>query len=64
MSMTEQEVVLQEVGRRITERCKQLGMTQEMLAERGDMTPQVVSYAEAASSLGGQRGLPPDRRHH
>ena len=56
---------------------KQLGMTQEMLAERGDMTPQVVSYAEAgkramrpenllklASSLGGQRGLPPDRRHH
>ena len=59
--MTEQELFLQEVGRRIAERRKQLGMTQEMLAERGDMTPQFVSYAEAgkranllklASSLG------------
>ena len=49
MSMTEQELFLQDVGRRIAERRKQLGMTQEMLAERGDMTPQFVSYAEAGT---------------
>lgn len=55
MSMTEQELVLQEVGRRIAERRKQLGMTQEMLAERGDMTPQFVSYAEA-----GKRAMRPE----
>ena len=55
MSMTEQELFLQEVGRRIAERRKQLGMTQEMLAERGDMTPQFVSYAEA-----GKRALRPE----
>ena len=55
MSMTEQEQFLQEVGRRIAERRKQLGMTQEMLAERGDMTPQFVSYAEA-----GKRAMRPE----
>ena len=53
--MTEQELFLQEVGRRIAERRKQLGMTQEMLAERGDMTPQFVSYAEA-----GKRAMRPE----
>ena len=46
---------MQEVGRRIAERRKQLGMTQEMLAERGDMTPQFVSYAEA-----GKRAMRPE----
>lgn len=56
MSMTEQELFLQEVGRRIAERRKQLGMTQEMLAERGDMTPQFVSYAEA-----GKRAMRPEK---
>ena len=55
MSMTEQELFLQEVGRRIAERRKKLGMTQEMLAERGDMTPQFVSYAEA-----GKRAMRPE----
>ena len=55
MSMTAQELFLQEVGRRIAERRKQLGMTQEMLAERGDMTPQFVSYAEA-----GKRAMRPE----
>ena len=55
MSMTDQELFLQEVGRRIAERRKQLGMTQEMLAERGDMTPQFVSYAEA-----GKRAMRPE----
>ena len=55
MSMTEQELFLQEVDRRIAERRKQLGMTQEMLAERGDMTPQFVSYAEA-----GKRAMRPE----
>ena len=53
--MTEQELFLREVGRRIAERRKQLGMTQEMLAERGDMTPQFVSYAEA-----GKRAMRPE----
>ena len=53
--MTEQEQFLQEIGQRIAERRKQLGMTQEMLAERGDMTPQFVSYAEA-----GKRAMRPE----
>ena len=40
--MTEQELFLQEVGRRIAERRKQLGMTQEMLAERGVLLAQYI----------------------
>ena len=42
MSMTEQELFLQEVGRRIAERRKQLGMTQEMLEERAVLLAQYI----------------------
>ena len=45
--MTDEEINLLEIGKRITERRKKLGMTQEMLAEKGDLTPQFVSYAES-----------------
>ncbi|HBC90313.1 MAG TPA: XRE family transcriptional regulator [Lactococcus sp.] len=45
--MADTELKLIEIGNRITERRKQLGLTQEALAEKGDMTPQFVSYAEA-----------------
>ena len=40
--MTEQELFLQEVGRRIAERRKQLGMTQEMLEERAVLLAQYI----------------------
>lgn len=48
--MTDEEINLLEIGKRITERRKKLGMTQEMLAEKGDLTPQFVSYAESGKS--------------
>lgn len=41
------ELYLEEVGKRIMERRKKLGMTQEELAERSDLTTQFVSYAES-----------------
>lgn len=53
--MTDEEINLLEIGRRITERRKKLGMTQEMLAEKGDLTPQFVSYAES-----GKRAMRPE----
>ena len=53
--MTDEEINLLEIGKRITERRKKLGMTQEMLAERGDLTPQFVSYAES-----GKRAMRPE----
>ena len=53
--MADAELNLTEIGDRITERRKQLGMTQEALAENGDMTPQFVSYAEA-----GKRAMRPE----
>lgn len=53
--MTDEEINLLEIGKRITERRKQLGMTQEMLAEKGDLTPQFVSYAES-----GKRAMRPE----
>ena len=40
--MTDEEINLLEIGKRITERRKKLGMTQEMLAEKGDLTPQCI----------------------
>lgn len=46
---------LQEIGNRITLRRKQLGLTQEALAERGDVTTQFVSYAES-----GKRAMRPE----
>lgn len=41
------ELYLAEVGKRIMERRKKLGMTQEMLGEKSDLTTQFVSYAES-----------------
>lgn len=53
--MTDEEINLLEISKRITERRKKLGMTQEMLAEKGDLTPQFVSYAES-----GKRAMRPE----
>lgn len=53
--MADIELKLIEIGNRISERRKQLGLTQEALAEKGDMTPQFVSYAEA-----GKRAMRPE----
>ena len=53
--MTDEELNLLEIGKRITERRKKLGLTQEMLAEKGDLTPQFVSYAES-----GKRAMRPE----
>ena len=41
------ELCLQDIGRRIMERRRKLGLSQEALAEKGDVTAQFVSYAEA-----------------
>jgi transcriptional regulator with XRE-family HTH domain len=38
---------MEEVGKRVMERRKQLGLTQEQLAERSEVTTQFVSYAES-----------------
>ena len=46
---------LEEIGMRITERRKKLGLTQEALAEKGDVTTQFVSYAES-----GKRSMRPE----
>jgi len=38
---------MEEAGKRIMERRKKLGMTQEQLAEKSEVTTQFVSYAES-----------------
>ena len=53
--MGDNESWLLVIGQRITERRKQLGWTQEELAEKGNFTPQFVSYAEA-----GKRAMRPE----
>ena len=53
--MSDNELCLQEIGKRIIERRKKLGLTQEALAEKGDVTPQFVSYAES-----GKRAMRPE----
>lgn len=53
--MQDKEFVLQKVGQRIIERRKKLGITQEALAEKADLTTQFVSYAEA-----GKRAMRPE----
>lgn len=45
--MLDLKLYLEEVGQRIMERRKKLGLTQEELAERSDLTTQFVSYAES-----------------
>lgn len=53
--MQDKELCLQEIGQRIIDRRKQLGLTQEALAEKGEMTTQFVSYAES-----GKRAMRPE----
>lgn len=53
--MTDAELCLQEIGRRIMERRRKLGLTQEALAEKAEVTAQFVSYAEA-----GKRAMRPE----
>ena len=43
--MAEKDFSAIAIGKRITECRKMLGLTQEELAEKGDMTTQFVSYA-------------------
>lgn len=49
------ELYLKEMGQRIMERRKKLGLTQEALAEKSELTTQFVSYAES-----GKRGMRPE----
>lgn len=53
--MAEFEICLQDIGKRITELRKRNGWTQEELAEKADLTPQFVSYAES-----GKRAMRPE----
>ena len=53
--MAEIDICLLEIGKRITELRKKLGWTQEELAEKADLTPQFVSYAES-----GKRAMRPE----
>ena len=53
--MLDLELYLSEVGKRIMERRKKLGLTQEALAEKSDLTTQFVSYAES-----GKRAMRPE----
>lgn len=49
--MAEKDINSIEIGKRITECRKMLGLTQEELAEKGDMTTQFVSYAESGKRV-------------
>ena len=53
--MADNEICLGEIGNRIMERRKSLGLTQEALAEKADLTTQFVSYAES-----GKRAMRPE----
>lgn len=53
--MENTDLCLQEIGQRIIQLRKKLGLTQEALAEKGDMTTQFVSYAES-----GKRAMRPE----
>ncbi|MPN46665.1 hypothetical protein SDC9_194261 [bioreactor metagenome] len=53
--MADNDICLKEIGQRIIERRKKLGLTQEALAEKGDMTTQFISYAEL-----GKRAMRPE----
>lgn len=53
--MSNNELCLQEIGKRIMDRRKKLGLTQEALAEKGEVTTQFVSYSES-----GKRAMRPE----
>lgn len=55
ITMLDVKLYLNEVGQRIMERRKKLGLTQEALAEQSDLTTQFVSYAES-----GKRAMRPE----
>ena len=53
--MKELNICLEEIGKRIIERRKSMGLTQEALAEKCDTTTQFISYAET-----GKRAMRPE----
>ncbi len=53
--MANTELILKEIGQRILNRRQKLRLTQEELAEKGDLTTQFVSYAEL-----GKRAMRPE----
>jgi len=53
--MASKNTFLHEIGIRIMNRRKEMGLTQEGLAEKSDLTPQFISYAET-----GQRAMRPE----
>ena len=53
--MSSTNIFLHEVGIRIMNRRKEMGLTQEGLAEKSGLTPQFISYAET-----GQRAMRPE----
>lgn len=53
--MTVDSNLLKEIGQRIEERRRKLGLTQEALAEKSNVTSQFVSYAES-----GKRAMRPE----
>lgn len=53
--MSNNELCLHEIGKRIMDRRKKLGLTQEALAEKGEVTTQFVSYSES-----GKRAMRPE----
>ena len=53
--MQDKDLCLLEIGQRIIERRKKLGLTQEALAEKSNVTTQFVSYAES-----GKRAMRPE----
>ena len=53
--MSNNELCLQEIGKRIMDRRKKLGLTQEALAEKGEVSTQFVSYSES-----GKRAMRPE----
>ena len=55
LNFFDNELCLKEIGQRIIERRKKLGLTQEALAEKGEVTTQFVSYAET-----GKRAMRPE----
>ena len=55
LKMTEPVLNLEDVGNRRMSRRKKLGLTQEALAEKSDVTTQFVSYAES-----GKRAMRPE----
>lgn len=53
--MLDVKIYLNETGQRIMDRRKKLGLTQEQLAERCELTTQAVSYFES-----GKRAMRPE----